>query len=303
MFILIASSCSEDNDAIDATVLAKEINSEIAAKGDKVSAAGAVAQGSFSYSSTNVCLGDDLTVYFDNLYGPDSDCGEVQIQYSLNGDDWFQLDKGTVTNGVFSGTLVEPVSGMYSFRADFNGSSGGCKDGFENLKSQDNTVLSVVEVAPCTPCDDASFTYETADNQNITFTYNHGEEVSNVTIAFTFPQVMNSQLNGDGKYVGADGKLYDVNNATNQTVFTWTGPVSCKSGEAETFEFSFTPDCSAPPANDGQALVWTDAKIVAIDGVALVDNLLTIEDESEINLKEINDLSNIVYTGCSITNR
>jgi len=37
---------------------------------------------------------------------------------------------------------------------------------------------------------------------------------------------------------------------------------------------------------------------VAIDGVALVDDLLTIENESEINLKEINNLSNIVYTGC-----
>lgn len=38
MFILIASSCSEDNDAMDAAVLAQENNSEIAAKGAKVSA-------------------------------------------------------------------------------------------------------------------------------------------------------------------------------------------------------------------------------------------------------------------------
>ncbi|MDP3359864.1 MAG: hypothetical protein Q8S41_11005 [Lutibacter sp.] len=297
MFVLIASSCSQDDEAMDAAVLANEINSELSAKGAKVSTA-VVAQGSFSYSETEVCLGDDLTVTFDNLYGTGSDCGEVQIQYSLDGVVWLQLDKGTVTDGVFSGTLVAPVSGTYSFRADFAGNAGGCKDGFDNLKFQDNTVLAVVVVAPCVSCDIANFTYETSDNQNIVFTYNHDEEVSNITIEFTFPQVMISELNNDGKYVAADGKLYSVNNPTNQTVFTWTGEVSCKSSEAKTFEFSFAPDCNAGNANDGQANIWTDAKIVAINGVALVDVLLTIEDESEINLKEINNLSNIVYTGC-----
>ena len=38
MFVLIASSCSQDDEAMDAAVLAKEINSEIAAKGGNVSA-------------------------------------------------------------------------------------------------------------------------------------------------------------------------------------------------------------------------------------------------------------------------
>jgi len=226
MFILIAASCSQDDEAMDAAVLAKEINSELSAKGGKVGATDAEPGpiGSFSYSSTNVCLGDDLTVTFDNLYGTTSDCGEVQIQYSLDGGvTWTQLDKGTVTNGVFSGTLDAPVAGTYSFRADFAGNAGGCKDGFDNLKFQDNTVLAVVVVAPCVSCDDANFTYETSDNQNIVFTYNHNEEVSNVTIEFTFPQVADSDLNSDGMYVGADGKLYEVNNATNQTNFTWTG--------------------------------------------------------------------------------
>ncbi|MDO9037359.1 MAG: hypothetical protein Q7U59_03320, partial [Lutibacter sp.] len=58
-----------------------------------------------------------------------------------------------------------------------------------------------------------------------------------------------------------------------------------------------TPDCSAPPANDGKANVWTDAKIVAIDGVALVDDLLTLENEGAYSLK--GSLANIVYEGCS----
>ncbi len=140
----------------------------------------------------------------------------------------------------------------------------------------------------CTDCDDASFLYKTENNNlDILFSYNHNEEM-NLTIEFTFPQVLNSTL-VDGKYVGADDKLYDVNNPDNQTVFTWTGVVGCKANDPTTFAFNVAPDCDAPPANDGQAIIWTDAKIVAIDGVAL---------EVPFSLKGGN--SNIVYTGCPI---
>lgn len=273
MFILIASSCSEDNDAMDAAVLAQE-NNEIAAKGAKVSAA--VVE-TFTVP-TEVCAGVSTDFCFEAPIGTN-----LQVQQLIAGD-WvqvYQISQSTSVNTCFPLTFV--TAGTYQLRYKIG--SGGY-------------TQVAVTVVNCTTCDDANFTYETADNQNIVFTYNHGEEVSNVTIEFTFPQVMNSQLNADGKYVGADGKLYSVNNPTNQTVFTWTGEVSCKSSQAETFEFSFSADCSAGNTNDGQALIWTDAKIVAIDGVALVDDLLTIEDESEINLKEINNLSNIVYTGC-----
>lgn len=65
----------------------------------------------------------------------------MQIQYSLNSSDWFQLDKGTVTDGVFTVTFI-PEAGTYSFRADFNGNTGGCKDDFETMKFQDNTCIS-----------------------------------------------------------------------------------------------------------------------------------------------------------------
>ena len=153
MFVLIASSCSQDDEAMDAAVLAKEINSELLAKGGKVIVANAPTPiiGLFTYSSTSVCLGDDLTVTFDNLWGEGSDCGETKIFYTLNGTDWIQLAKGTPTDGKLSVTF-EPVAGTYSFRADFNGNEGGCDEGFANLKSQDNTSHSVVEVAPCDDC-------------------------------------------------------------------------------------------------------------------------------------------------------
>lgn len=154
-------------------------------------------------------------------------------------------------------------------------------------------------IGECTDCDDAAFSYETADNQNITFTFNHGEEVESLTLAFTFPQVLNLPLNENGDYVAPDGKIYSVNNPTNQTVFTWTGAVSCKSNEAETFEFSMTADCSAPPANDGKANIWTDTKITHIDGVELEDtDLNELGNQGYISLK--GNLANIVYTGCPV---
>lgn len=282
MFILIASSCSEDNDAMDAAALAQDqINSEISAKGARLSTLAAVSPMVFTEPA---CVGVPHSFTINNTQtGPSNG---INIQYEASPGVWLQLYQiaqasTTPTNFTFTFT----AAGTYAIRYKMDGSGGFVSGGS-------------ITVTNCSSCDDANFDYTTEDNQNIVFTYNHSEEVSNVTIQFTFPQVENSILNGDGKYVAADGKLYSVNNVKNQTVFTWTGAVSCKSGEAETFEFSFTPDCSAPPANDGKANIWTDAKIVAIDGVTLVDDLLTIENEGPYSLK--GSLKNIVYLGCPI---
>ncbi len=104
--VLLASSYSEDNDTLGADSLAQEnAVSETLAKGAKITLK-EVAIGSFSYTSTVVCLGNDLTVIFDNIYAINRDYSEVQIQYSLNSSDWFQLDKGTVTDGVFTVTFI-----------------------------------------------------------------------------------------------------------------------------------------------------------------------------------------------------
>ncbi|MFZ5431186.1 MAG: hypothetical protein ACOZDD_13200 [Bacteroidota bacterium] len=199
-----------------------------------------------------------------------------------------------------SGAVQSAGTGSNTFAFD----AAWTKCGVVNIKAEileDAVVVSTATttyslVGACAGCDEASFDYETSDNLNIIFTYNHGEEVESVTISFTFPQVLNSELDVNGKYVGADGKLYVVNNPTNQTNFTWTGYVSCKADEAATFAFSVKGDCSAPPANDGQAIIWTDATVIAINGVLLVDDPETVENEGPYSLK--GTLSNIVYTGC-----
>jgi len=280
VFILFVSSCSDDNETLNTTdqLNAKTSDAQILAKGGK-SAVKVAASGLFSYSTTTVCLGDDLTVIFDNLYGDDSDCGEIQIQYSLNGIDWVQLGKGTVTDGVFSVTFT-PVEGAYSFRADFNGKAGGCKEEFESMKFQDNTVNDVVVVGEC--CDDESFNVEaTNDNLDLLFTYDAETTLFDAEVKFTFSQVLNHELNGDGKYEAPDGKEYAVNNPTNQTVFTWVGDIGCTDEEAETFSFSHEPDCGKGNAKDGEAVIWTDMKV------------------NEISVKPT-DVSNIKYTLCPL---
>jgi len=117
------------------------------------------------------------------------------------------------------------------------------------------------KLVPVCTCDEELLTYETQDNLNIVFSYNDDEKLTNAKVEFTFPQVLNLPLNGDGKYVAPDGKIYSVNNPTNQTVFTWYGDLPCRTDDAITFAFSHTADCSAPPTNDGQAIIWTDFKV------------------------------------------
>lgn len=215
------------------------------------------------------------------IQGDNPETEEIETEYYLQifQDNYMPNEGDTEAQVCFNYTF--DIAGDYELRYKIG--AGGFTD-----------VL--VTVLDCNPCDEAQFSYETEDNQHIIFTYNHGEEASSVTLVFTFPQVLNSDLNEFGQYVAADGKIYEVNNPTNQTVFTWTGYVSCKSAEAETFEFIFTADCSAPPANDGQANIWTDAKIVAIDGEPLVDDVFTPENEGPYSLK--GDLKNIVFEGC-----
>lgn len=252
MFVLLASSCSEDNETLDAAALAKDqISSELSAKGGKVVTT--AVSGLFTYSSTTVCLGDDLTVSFDNLWGDASDCGETMIHYSLNGTDWFQLDKGTPIDGKYSVTF-EPIAGTYSFRAGFVGNAGGCKDGFDNLKSQDNTVLAVVVVAPCGSCDE-SFSY-VANGGNITFTYIPAESVTDANLVFTFAQ---------GAYVSGLSADWTTSGVTKQRTMNL---VAC---QAITWTVILDSNCKG--GGQTKANVWTDFTVNSDSKKGSLDNI------------------------------
>jgi hypothetical protein len=149
-------------------------------------------------------------------------------------------------------------------------------------------------------CDEESFDYSSSvvgGLVDVTFQYNYSEEAE-VSIDFTFPQIIND-IPTNGSYTGADGKTYRVTG--NGTVFHWTGDVSCSSESPTTFAFKgLVPDCGPSTAKDGKANIWTGAKVVAIDGVELVDDPETLDiNEGEYSLK--GDLDDIVYSGCPIT--
>jgi|GEM_PF-3417696 len=155
-------------------------------------------------------------------------------------------------------------------------------DGDNVLVSGPNTTTYKLIGACVVGCDEESFSYvATNDNLSVTFKYDAATALTGAVVEFTFPQIIGFPLNGDGKFLAPDGKLYTVNNPINQTVFTWTGDIGCTNATATTFQFNFSPDCGAGNANDGQARIWADTKI---NGVS-VKNSATL---------------NIDYVKCSI---
>ncbi|PZX54589.1 hypothetical protein LV84_02742 [Algoriphagus ratkowskyi] len=151
-------------------------------------------------------------------------------------------------------------------------------------------------------CDEETFDYSSSVEEgmvDVTFEYSYSEEAK-VSIDFTFPQII-IDIPNNGTYTGADGKNYRVTG--NGTVFHWTGEVSCSSESPTTFSFKgLVPDCGAGNSNDGKANIWTGAKVVAVDGVSLVNNPETLDiNEGFYSLKR--ELSNIVFEGCPTTKK
>ncbi|MFC5626518.1 hypothetical protein [Algoriphagus winogradskyi] len=217
---------------------------------------------------------------------------------------------GSTTEKV--GNYLQEASSVnfYYKSPEFDYSEVECGDSFdftitETSFAEDNPVIFsgtryLYEICS-EECDDESFSYSAPvigeSDVDVIFSYNYSEEAE-VSIDFTFPQIIND-IPTNGSYTGADGKIYRVTG--NGTVFHWTGDVSCSSENPTTFAFEgLVPDCGPSTAKDGKANIWTGAKVVAINGVELVDDPGTIDiNEGEYSLK--GDLDNIVYSGCPIT--
>lgn len=231
-----------------------------------------------------VCLGEDISFTF----GGTGFTGTrtVQVQQFV-GEEWIQVFQQSQASSGVSGNLSDYEVGTYNFRWKVSG-QGGVQN-----------VEFTVEVENCSTCDDESFSYEALVGEtdvDVVFSYNYSEE-SEVSIDFTFPQI-NIDIPNQGTYTGIDGKNYTVTG--NGTVFHWTGLVSCSAEFPTTFAFDgLIPDCGPSTAKDGKANIWTNAKVVAIDGDELVDDLETSDvNEGPYSLK--GELDNIVYEGCPI---
>jgi hypothetical protein len=176
MFVLIASSCSQDDEAMDAAALANEINSEIAAKGAKVNAT--VTYGTLSYGSTDdICLGDPVTITFNNDQGFDHGNYKMQL-WGPNDTDWVNItgSLSSSTGGIVSYTFTPVDLGEYDFRGDWNRTGGaGVSTGWVEVKP----LFTVVDCTPCT--NELSVVLTCGETRTATFTFT-AEEAGPIVI-------------------------------------------------------------------------------------------------------------------------
>ena len=76
-----------------------------------------------SYSAAETCLGDPISVVFNNGYN--NGCGNIQIQMSTDGGvTWVQVASGTPVNGTLTYTFTPSAAGSYLFRGKWNATGG-----------------------------------------------------------------------------------------------------------------------------------------------------------------------------------
>jgi len=187
MFVLIASSCSQDDEAMDAAALAKEINSEIAAKGAKTANIGIQTNPTvyFSYSGSNIggtdltaCLDDEIIVTFD--INQNVSCGLSRIDMLIPSnthvwneteqifeDIWTEkvVDNKTPVNGVVTYTFKVEEEGIYQFRGSYSPKKVDgvwCGENITGFVYGDN-----ITVEDCDGCEDEfSAVLDCADPEN-----------------------------------------------------------------------------------------------------------------------------------------
>ncbi len=251
MFVLIASSCNEDNDAMDAAALAKDqINSEIAAKGGKVSTQN-LNYGTLTYSSNgDICLGDPVTITFNNDQGLNDGLFKMSI-WGPNDTDWVNLKDyfSAPDGGKVSYTFTPEDLGGYRFRGDYQ-VKGGPTTGTNTGWVEISPLFSVVN---CDGCDE-SFSYLENEDGSYTFTYLSEVSLTDANVKFTCPHIKG--------FTVEDGKTYTENPANpnsqgSPTVLTLTGDIAACT--PITFILSFDPDCEQNA--NGKLNLWTDFKV------------------------------------------
>ena len=93
-----------------------------------------------TYSPLTPCLGQEVTVTFDNGYG--NNCGISRIQQRIN-DTWETVNENIPVNGLLTYTFLPPIPGTYRFRASWNRSGKDCPQ--ENIRAFEEDPLQVEE--------------------------------------------------------------------------------------------------------------------------------------------------------------
>lgn len=272
MFILLASSCSEDNDAMEAAALAKEINNEIAAKGAKIAATVASTLVISLGDCTTDCIDENSgaefanthsgTVQWGGRYGTDNSktfsvnvwntlttieyqficdqLGGSNLQYydeSLAIPTWVSAGQFTITNaGVItvSRTLPEGWQACDVITEQWRQTGSGTDIDLGNV--------SYNLIGECAQGCEESFSYIDNGNNNFTFTYIPAEDMEGAELVFTFAQGTTVSGLTD----------WDANGQTRKMIMNL---VAC---ETYTWTVTFSAKCSG---NSPESNVFTDFKV------------------------------------------
>ena len=163
MFVLIASSCSQDDEAMDAAVLAKEINSEISAKGGKLSTLAAISPMVFSEPA---CVGVPHSFTINNTQtGPSNG---IQVQYEVTSGNWenlINIAQATTTPTNFTFTFT--AAGTYALRYKMDGNGGHVSGGSITVVNCNSCTIVGEEFSgeavSCVTSREANFTFGSED--------------------------------------------------------------------------------------------------------------------------------------------
>lgn len=93
-----------------------------------------------TYNPTTPCIGQEVTVTFDNGYN--NNCGVSRIQQRINGI-WTIVKEDVPLNGIIKYSFTPSAAGSYRFRGSWNKAGKNCHG--ENLKHVEEEPLVVIE--------------------------------------------------------------------------------------------------------------------------------------------------------------
>ncbi|OGS72510.1 MAG: hypothetical protein A3F91_02870 [Flavobacteria bacterium RIFCSPLOWO2_12_FULL_35_11] len=269
MFILIASSCSQDDEAMDAAALAKEINSEVAAKASSK----ASTQSTFKITQVSVadcasgCI-NERVLFEDNT---NDQVGNSSNYKNVNYQIWntatqlivqttnnFATDKvEIVVNGVtYTNDPALDIPANQVFYTYFN-----LPEGYNACEYTLTSVIvfggpqaeltginyGVYEYCPI-GCDE-EFTYVDNGDKTYTFTYTPEADAIGALVEFTFAQ---------GVAVSGLSAPFTQNGGVSSV---WSAIMDLNECETYTWTVTLDADCSG---NSPQSNVWTDFKVNSV---------------------------------------
>lgn len=102
-----------------------------------------------SYSEDEICLGEEVTITFDNGYN--NNCGNIQLQMSTDGGEtWVQVAAGSPVNGVLEYNYTPSNEGYYLFRGRWTATGAGCSSTGSNISfAQSLTLFPLSVISDC----------------------------------------------------------------------------------------------------------------------------------------------------------